>query len=104
MSFYGEQWLAHPYPLRQYPTINSPAHQDNFHVYIQRANAILCDVQEEGSENLPEVSMERFVVGACCGRHTSVPVLGGMLLEYVHPPAPHSLLYEFPYNLGHRMC
>ena len=55
MSFYGEQWLAHPYPLRQYPTINSPAHQDNFHEFVKRANAILCDVQHQENTTLPVV-------------------------------------------------
>ena len=55
MSPRGERWLIHPCLLRQSKTVNSPADQDNFHVYLQNATAILCELQEEGDEALPEV-------------------------------------------------
>lgn len=52
-------------------------------MYLHRANAILCELQEEGNETLPEVRIERFLwtnLGAK-GANKSPCFLAAWLLE-----------------------
>ena len=53
-------------------TMNMPAHQDNFHVFLQRANDTLCQLQEEGNEILPTVRAGRCMDGCFCRRLAAV--------------------------------
>lgn len=47
-------------PVRATP-IYIYAHQDNFHESTKRANAILCEFQNEQNEALPEVRIEQCI-------------------------------------------
>ena len=47
-------------PATPIPTINSPAHQDDFHVLVRQANEVLRDVEEQGSDTVPVVRLQPF--------------------------------------------
>lgn len=91
MSCSGHKWLAHSVPATTITRALTrlPAHQDNFLAFLQRANDILHDVQEEGNETLPAVRVVRFLNGVWLCKAYCRHCFAVLWCPCLHPTAAH---------------